>query len=511
MAWKKSIVAFLTSLVISFIICIVLNDFGITWDEPIHFGNADQYIAWLKKPDWGSKEAFFKPTTSDVHPPFRKLVAGITHEALTNRLHIIDNTRGYRISSLLFVLPFVFVFTYVAIGFVGYVLGVLAACIISFLPHVLFLTPLVTMDYSIMVLWFFAVIFGVKAVRSWRFQILCGICIGLTMLTKLHGFLLFLPIGIYWAYTNRLQFKKRLWKKIFRLALPLVVIVVTAFFVYFLGWPWLWSQPVHHLQEYFQIQLQHDSVPVYIFGTIYDRVPWWYVPVMFVATTPLFVLIFFISGCWSAVKRGSDTAKLYFVNAILPMALFMLPFMYRYDWVRLFLPAFPFVVLIAVLGMKVIAEHANKKNRYLILLGLIVCWIGVLWYSVIRIHPWESSYYSGTVGGIRGAYIRGFETDYWVNSYKGILPWMNANKKNMMCVYPTTHPFYYYQAMGQIEGGVVFTATGDACKYLIVSMRQGHFARVPDVAKIVKEKKPIYVVTLDGVIIVAAYDISNVK
>src|SRR3989338_4245205 len=133
---KRIFYSFFATFIISFTIFVMLNDYGIVWDEPIHFRNADQYVAWYKKPDFGSKDAFFRVTVDDVHPPFRKLLAGITHEFFTSRWRILDNTRGYRMSSLLFVIPFTFLFSYVAIGFYGLFIGLLVVFMFSFLPHV---------------------------------------------------------------------------------------------------------------------------------------------------------------------------------------------------------------------------------------------------------------------------------------------------------------------------------------------------------------------------------------
>lgn len=506
---KRSIVSFVVACFISFIILLILNDYGITWDEPIHFKDAEQYVAWLKKPEWGSKEEFFKATVLDVHPPLRKLLAGLTHEILTNNLRIVDNTRGYRISSLLFVFPFVFGFTYVAIGFLGYTFGILASFVISFLPHVLFLTPLVTMDYAIMVLWFFAVIAGTRAITSRFWQVMCGISIGLTMLTKLHGFLLFIPIGIFWFSKSYKTLMSASTKKRLIAISGIGLIIITATLIYFAGWPALWSEPIKRLSEYFSIQLDHDSVLVYIFGQNYPRVASWYVPIMFASTTPLFVLAFFILGIAYSVITKNGKSRLFYLNAFCPMLLFMLPFMYRYDWVRLFLPAFPFVVLVAGYGMKSIADQAKGKLKVVVTGLILLLWFITLWFSVIRIHPWESSYYSEVVGGISGANKRGFETEFWGNAYLGILPWMNAHKSEMMCVTPTTHPFYYYQAMGQIEGGVVFTAGLGACKYVVVLMRQGLFIKDPFIDRIVKTRVPINTVSVQGVTLVGVYDISD--
>lgn len=510
MNWKRGIVSFFVASCVSFIIFLTLNDFGITWDEPIYYREADQYIAWLKRPSFADKDKSFQVTSDDMHPPLVKVIAGITHDIFTSRFHIIDNTRGYRISSLFFVFPFIFIFSYIAIGYIGYAFGILMPLMFSFLPHVLFLTPLVTMDYAISVLWFIAVITGVKGMKQCGWLIISSACVGFAMLTKLHGYVLFIPLGVVWLATywkEIVHSKSR--KKLF--IAPLIYIAAISFTVYIVFWPWLWTAIVPHLKEYFLLQMTHAGVPVMIFGHTYAHAPWWYVPIIFFTTTPIFILLFFIFGSGFVLKRGSFRDRVFLMNALFPMLFFMLPMVNRYDGIRLFLPAFPFVCLIAGKGMQVAVQFLKKKWRIIatgILLGM---WVLTVYWSVIRIHPWESSYYNEIVGGIPGAYKIGFETEFWGNAYLGVLPWMNAHKANMMCVTPTTQPFYYYQAMGQIEGGVVFNAGLGACKYAVVLMRQGLFLKDPFIATIVMTRKPIYTVSVQGVTLVGVYDIGDIK
>lgn len=184
-----------------------------------------------------------------------------------------------------------------------------------------------------------------------------------------------------------------------------------------------------------------------------------------------------------------------------------MPGIFRYDGVRLFLASFPFVCLIAARGIQQTVKIFKRKLQPIAIFIIGIGWIITIYTSLIEIHPWESSYYNELVGGVRGASVLGFEAEFWGNAYMGVLPWMNANKKDMMCVYPTTQPFYYYQAMGQIESGVVFNAGRGACKYMVVLMRQGMFDSF--VAQMVKSEKPIYQLLLKGVPLVGIYNIEG--
>lgn len=510
---KRLFISFIFSIVVSGIIFYTLNDFGITWDEPIHFSNAGKYIKWLKNPTIQSiGDTFRVVDDEDVHPPLRKLIAGITHEILTTELHVIDNTRGYRISALFFIIPFILLFTYVSINQFGFFIGILVAFMYSFLPHVLFLTSLVTMDYAVAALWFMSVICAMKGMKNRVWLTISAVLVGLTLLTKLHGFLLFGPIIVYWMF----YYQKVLFgKTTFRLRLPilktLIYFIFTSFAVYVVFWPWLWTSPIMKIKEYFLIQFAHQGIPVYIFDKIYQNAPWWYTPVMFLTTTPVFVLLLFFVGLIFVIRKGTSWDRCMLFNALYPMAFFSLPGVYRYDGVRLFLASFPFVCLIAGRGIFILVRSLQSSRRYMFFSLLGIFWILTVYTSVVRIHPWESSYYNELIGGISGAWRRGFETEYWGNAYLGVLPWMNARTKDMMCVFPTPQPFYYYQAMGQLDARVVFNAERSDCRYLVVLMRQGLFIRDPQVARIVATQESVFAFRLDGVDLVSIYDIGSNK
>lgn len=500
------VVSLITTAVIAVIVFFVSNDFGITWDEPIHFGNANAIMEWVLSPSMKTIDKTFRVTDYDVHPPLRKLAAGATHELFTNRLKILDNTRGYRVSSLLFVIPFVFVYTYVAIGQFGLFFGMLVPFFYSLMPHVLFLTPLVTMDYAVAALWFVAVVAIMKGVKHWGWLMLCGLLVGLVLLTKLHGFLLFVPVGGYWiVHHKKTLFQARIAQLSWLTWGKLGIVLGVSFIVYFVGWPWLWTSPISKLQEYFAMQIAHKGIPVLLLGRTYEQAPWWYVWIMVAATTPTFIFVLFLIGCASVIARGREWDRVVLCNALYPLILFSLPGVYRYDGVRLFLASFPFICLLAGKGVMALLRSVRSRYRPVISGLLVIGFVGTVYASVLRIHPWESSYYNELVGSIEGAFGMGFETEYWGNAFQAVLPWMNEHKKSNMCVFPTTHPFYYYQAMGALDPDVVFTADEASCVYSVILMRQGLFGRNPGMTAVVAMENPVYSVRVDGVNLVGVY------
>jgi len=379
----------------------------------------------------------------------------------------------------------------------------------SLMPHVFFFTPLMAMDYAITAMWFVAVMAIMKGMSNFFWLTVTTILIAFVMLTKLYGFLVFIPIVGYWIWYEKIipsgNFTSR---KKYSGFLKILFVVVGAFAVYIALWPFLWDSPLFKFIQYFVLNSTHKGVPVSILGQIYTHAPWWYTPMMLLVTTPIFILIFFFLGVIYAIRKTRNQwDKIILLNACFPIAFFSLPGVYRYDGVRLILASFPFVCLIAARGIQITVKIFQKKLRPLAIFVIGAGWIFTVYTSLVQIHPWESSYYNELVGGVKGAQIIGLETEFWGNAYLGVLPWMNENKKDMMCVYPTTAPFYYYQAMGQIESGVVFNAGRGACKYMVVLMRQGMFD--PFVKQMVKSDKPVYQLLVQGVPLIGIYNIDG--
>jgi hypothetical protein len=91
-----------------------------------------------------------------------------------------------------------------------------------------------------------------------------------------------------------------------------------------------------------------------------------------------------------------------------------------HDGVRLFLPTFFFVAALAGWGTIAIAGGIeNRTRRRSSLLRWILVWIvlGPAAWKLVRIHPYELSYYNELIGGPRRAWEGGFELSYWYDAF----------------------------------------------------------------------------------------------
>jgi len=500
-------VALVITLVTAGISFITLNDYGIVWDEPIYFANGDKHWDWYKAPRISNIQGFFGiDQQADVHPPLRKLLAGMTHDFLTNTFHMVNNTRGYRISGLLFLVPFVSFYTYYVVSRFGLVAGIITSSLMFFHPAVFALANLVTLDYAVMTVWFGIGAILLSAITPARAAAV-GILLGISLLIKAHGLVFALAVGVWWIIGLILKrFKLKAYHPIsFRYLLLIFAVGIT---ILIAGWPLLWSDPVDEYINYLQIQNRHPGVYSQFFGTVSKSPPFWYAPFMIFATMPVGSATLILLGLITAIsaKKPAVYSLIYF--SFFPIIFFMLPGVFRYDMVRLFLPALPFLYLFISYFVKWLLDLVKSRTANSLLASIIILYSAwVIVGSTVYYHPNELSYYNEALGGIAGAYRLGMDTEIWGWSFKDILPYMNERKGTMFCVFPTTAPFYYYQAMGQLEGGVIFEAGRGACTYLVVLMRRSMFPTDTLVQRLVDTSKPEYSVSFQDVPLVSVYKI----
>jgi hypothetical protein len=88
-----------------------------------------------------------------------------------------------------------------------------------------------------------------------------------------------------------------------------------------------------------------------------------------------------------------------------------------YDGYRHFLFILPPVFILGGLSIQAIWERLRKPWSFALILFVLVV-PGVI--GLVRLHPYEYTYYNLLVGETGGAYRR-FETDFWLTCYKELM------------------------------------------------------------------------------------------
>ena len=195
--------------------------------------------------------------------------------------------------------------------------------------------------------------------------------------------------------------------------------------VFWLGWPWLWYDPVGRMQAYWGTGVARPTIRVQYFGqVIADRdVPWHYPWFYFAVTVPLGLQLLGGVGIVRAWKnrRAHDAFPLLLAATI---AAFLILFSTRvpvYDGERLFLHVFPAWSLLIGLGFHTLWNHfqtVSVRSRFRVILSGFLLTQG---YGTVLLHPFGLSFYNGLTGGLAGADRLGLELTYWNDAVDSVL------------------------------------------------------------------------------------------
>lgn len=223
-----------------------------------------------------------------------------------------------------------------------------------------------------------------------------------------------------------------------RLLLALVGAGGLALAVLFAAWPYLWADPLGHLQQHLDFLLHRKATTD----------PRSVAPVFqaLLYTTPPAFLALFAIGLWPTLVRArlrDRTALLLLLWPTVVLGRYLLPQAVNYDGVRHLLEIFPPMAAIAGIGLATAARRlvaartaapetdapktgAPKTSlRWRAVLVTVALLPGS--WALLASHPFQLAYWNSLVGGLGGAQAKDLPQacDYWGLSYRLGLRWMN--------------------------------------------------------------------------------------
>jgi 4-amino-4-deoxy-L-arabinose transferase-like glycosyltransferase len=295
--------------------------------------------------------------------------------------------------------------------------GVTSGFALLAMPRVFAHAHLAALDTFLSLFWTVALVAGERSLRSprlFRAMPVAGVLWSLALLTKIHAWFL-LPILALWAF---LKLPPR------RAMAAMAIWAVVGIVLFWLGWPWLWYDPLSRVQAYLGTGVARPTIMVQYFGqVIADRdVPWHYPWLYFAVTVPLGLQLLGGVGIVRAWRnRRADALPLLLSGTI---AAFLILFSTRvpiYDGERLFLHVFPAWSLLIGLGFHTLWNHfqtTTVRSRFRIIL---CCFLLVQGYGTVSLHPFGLSFYNGLTGGLAGAERLGLELTYWHDAVDTVL------------------------------------------------------------------------------------------
>ncbi|MFG0294265.1 MAG: ArnT family glycosyltransferase [Maioricimonas sp. JB045] len=400
---------------------------GLTLDEPFNVvdsvllvdGLLGYGIGVLDPRSW--LEVFGDPGYNSDHPPLGRLLIGLGHRAGLSLFGPVDaaspfSTTCARLAPALAFAATVFLVGWCAGRWFGSTAGTVASLALLLMPRVFVHAHIASLE-TFMNLVFAGGVFYVAdrwAARpsgpTWPQVGIGGLLWGLALLTKIQAVVLTIPIGL-WALA--------MWR--LRVLPRLIVLAVVGVTVFFAGWPWLWLDPVGHLQQYLGRAADRAILYCFYFGERYaDRdVPWHYSFVMFAITVPLGLQLLGLAG--GLVKADADaTARsrvwLLLLTIVCTLAFFALPGITVYDGTRLFLVVSPVWAVLIGRGASLLLDGLKRRTNATVAGAVLALLLAAQGWGLVALHPVQLSYYNLLAGGTRGAAGLGMELSYWGDS-----------------------------------------------------------------------------------------------
>lgn len=424
-----------------------LSDYGISWDSAIHFIRGQAYLYYFStgKTDYrdlatdqnfrrsyyqtDAPSANFFLESDSGHPPLSDVLSSIFNSIFYQKLGILGDVEGYHLFIVFTSAVLVALVFYWAAREYGWFAGSLATLAMALYPiffgesHFNIKDPAETAFFSLTLFSFYQ---GIKN-DSRRWVLASAIFCGLALGTKFN--ILFLPLIIFPWLVIRLP-KLSAKTILFLFLCPLIVLGIV-----FLGWPYLWRDPLVNFLNILNYYGKIGSTPLAGFN-LYPIKTIFY-------TTPSITLFFFLIGVLSCLflfrREKQKTSFLFLIWFLIPVLRVSLPGASIYGGTRQIMEFIPAMALLAGVG----AEMTRKKLVKLAggfwpqrkafihysLFIVLLCGFIPIALKLKEIHPNENVYFNQLIGGLAGAKEKNYP--YWGlslgNPYKQGIDWLNRN------------------------------------------------------------------------------------
>ncbi|HEV3166378.1 MAG TPA: glycosyltransferase family 39 protein [Isosphaeraceae bacterium] len=246
--------------------------------------------------------------------------------------------------------------------------------------------------------------------------------------SPLPGAILLLPLAIWVArrIVGRLRLTHPIWG-VERPALEIWTAILA--FAPAIGWlsnPAWWRETLPRLAHYYVLNsARRGSLPdiqILYFGQTYEySLPWHNAWVLIAITVPTGILFASIVGLlFTLVRMRVDRLPIYFLIHLAALPIIRMFETPAHDGVRLLLPTFFFLAAFAGWGTIWVADSLGwlvRMKAVWFRSALAALVLGTAAWQLIKVHPFELSYYNELIGGPSGAWHSGFELAYWYDAF----------------------------------------------------------------------------------------------
>jgi hypothetical protein len=442
-------IKYLFFLIIFFVGILIYKDYGISWDEKIsrNYGLVSgNYILKKILPEKNYIEIFSKIVSKEtfienVNKNIPDLVSytdrayGVAFELPVTFFEIILNLKDNNIyyfrhfaSFFLFFVSLIFFFKIIKNRTNSDLYGLLGCSLIIVHPHIFSHSFFNSKDIPLMSFMIISLYFGFKFIsrQNIKYAILFSFFTALAFSTRIIGIII-LPFLLFYFFFN---IDKK--NKIKFVYFSLIILFFSLLFG-IMTWPFLWEAPIMNFKYALNYMSHHPwSNEVLFFGERINatNLPWYYIFVMFLFTTPIFIVflilssfLYFFYETFYQIKYNKLCIK--FFEDLFILCIIFIPIFFAivlkatiYDSWRHFFFIYPFIIFFIVNFLNKIKKYKFFHNLKYLFIGFII--INIFYYFIwsIKTHPHQHIYYNNLYSNKTAAY---FEKDYWGVSDKTLI------------------------------------------------------------------------------------------
>jgi hypothetical protein len=420
-------------------------------------------------------------------------------------------------------------------------------------PHYFFHAQIACFDVPISVMAVLVALAYWKSLRSPRWGILCGVFWGLALATKHNAWVFPLFLLAHYLWMRRRDFLRL---RPPRIPLAFVSMAMLGPLVLLILWPWLWHAPVARTRGWVVRHTQHEHYNFEYLGRNWNlppketdrkllRITFPFVTTLFAVPVTTLALAGIGAGVvWRRRRRAGEEAVLggdegpighrpswlrpgadvdrapgvfLAIQIAGPMVLVALPSTPIFGGIKHFLPAMPFLSVVAGAGgawLFRVARRLVSSPRLARALPAVLA--GVLCLPAVaetqRSHPDGLGHYNLLAGGFAGGASIGMNRQFWGYSVLPLLPWMVAHRPPSDRIYwhDVLHDaIVMYSRDGRLPLGIGDVGVGEevlAQSDLGIVILEKHFAVYEGLAwQAYQTTQPSSVYTHEGVPFVVAY------
>ena len=416
--WPAVIGFFLAFLVIGLV---VFDDYGVSWDEPRSRLNGIVTVKYLVQKD---------PLLLNYEDRYYGVVFESFLVGVEKALSLTDVRQIYLMRHLLTFLTFylgvVFFYLLTKNQFKSWKIGLLGCLFLILSPRIFAHSFYNSKDIPFLAMFIVSIytLFKYLDKKTLKNGLIHALACAVLIDIRIMGILV--PFFTIFFIIPDLLNKKRAKRHLS----SFLIYFISLFCLTTLFWPILWENPFYHLAMAFK---QMSSFPwtttVLYLGKYIEAkdLPWHYLPVWILISTPIIYSLGFLAGVGFLIKKRNNLVYLFWFFVPLLSVIIFKSVVYD-SWRQLFF-VYPAFLLISLGGLRKVWD-LNKSWLKTLMIGIVVLNLSTTGYFMIRNHPYQNLYFNLLAGRDGETIKERYELDYWGLSYRQALEYILENDKD---------------------------------------------------------------------------------